>query len=380
LSVNPLAGLFTPIKLNSVTLSNRFVMPAMQRGHCHDGAPLAGLAEYYKRRVEGGVGLLIGESCAVDHASAAAQPSAGHLTPATVDAWARCVEAVHQAGGEMLLQLWHEGALRDPTDGQTLSPSGTAYPGHSGGRAASMGELDAIRSGFVRSAVLARSAGAPGVEVHACHGYLLDQFLWEATNQRTDGYGGADIRDRVRFPAEIVAAIRAECGKDFLISLRFSQWKQYAYEASIAPRPEDLDTMLTMLREAGVDVFHASTRRFWSPPWPPSSLSLAGWTRKLGGQPTIAVGSVGLDRDVMASFSIDADEAREDVLKSVAELSARFATGEFDLVAVGRSLIGDPDLVEKIRAGRYGEIRAFRRADIASLDWQRNPERVISEV
>jgi 2,4-dienoyl-CoA reductase-like NADH-dependent reductase (Old Yellow Enzyme family) len=348
-------------------------MPAMQRGHCQNGAPLAALAEYYKRRAAGGVALIIGESCAVDHVSATAQPAACHLTPATVGAWAHCVQAVHQAGGEMILQLWHEGALRDPADGQTLSPSGTGYPGHFGGRAASAAELDAIRSAFVRSAILARSAGAAGIEVHACHGYMLDQFLWESTNRRTDGYGGPDMRDRVRFPAEIVAAIRAACGKDFLISLRFSQWKQYAYDASIAPQPEELETMLTALRNAGVDVFHASTRRFWMPPWPSSSLSLAGWTRKLSGQPTIAVGSVGLDRDVMASFSTDDSEAREDVARTVAELSTRFATGEFDLVAIGRSLIGDPDLVGKIKAGRYGEIRAFQKADIASLDWKRTP-------
>jgi 2,4-dienoyl-CoA reductase-like NADH-dependent reductase (Old Yellow Enzyme family) len=278
-------------------------MPGMQRGHCQNGAPLTSLAEYYGRRAQGGVGLVIGESCAVDHESATAQATACHLNPATQYAWSLCVDAVHKAGAEMLLQLWHEGALRNPSDGRTLSPSGTAYPGHCAGRAATIAELDELRAAYVRSALLARSAGAAGIEVHACHGYLLDQFLWQATNSRVDGYGGPDMRDRVRFPAEIVAAVRAECGKDFLISFRFSQWKQYAYEAVIAPQPEDLEVMLAALKKAGVNVFHASTRRFWVPPWPQYSLSLAGWTRKLSQLPTIAVGSVGLDRDVMESFS-----------------------------------------------------------------------------
>lgn len=369
-SSDPLAGLFSPISLNGVKIRNRFVMPGMQRGHCENGAPLISLAEYYGRRAQGGVGLVIGESAAVDHDSATAQPTACKLNPATVYAWSLCVDAVHKGGAEMLLQLWHEGALRPPSDGRTLSPSGTAYPGHSGGRAATLAELDELRAAYVRSALLARSVGAAGVEVHACHGYLLDQFLWEATNSRADGYGGSDMRDRVRFPTEIVAAIRAECGKDFLISFRFSQWKQYAYEAVIAPRPEDLEIMLTALKQAGVNVFHASTRRFWVPPWPPDPLSLAGWTRKLSQLPTIAVGSVGLDRDVMESFSRE-DEAQAEVAQSIAELSIRFANGEFDMVAVGRSLIGDPEWVEKLRTGRLREIRAFAKSDIANLDdWE----------
>jgi 2,4-dienoyl-CoA reductase-like NADH-dependent reductase (Old Yellow Enzyme family) len=370
-STDPLAGLFSPINLNGVQLRNRFVMPGMQRGHCHNGSPLIALAEYYGRRAQGGVGLVIGESCAVDHASATAQETACHLNAATLYAWSLCVDAVHKAGGEMLLQLWHEGALRNPSDGRTLSPSGTAYPGHSGGHAATIAELDELRAAYVRSALLARSAGAAGVEVHACHGYLLDQFLWEATNSRSDPYGGPEMRNRVRFPAEIVAAIRAECGPDFLISFRFSQWKQYAYDAMIAPQPEDLEIMLAALKTAGVNVFHASTRRFWVPPWPQSPLSMAGWTRKLTQLPTIAVGSVGLDRDVMESFTRE-DEAEAEVARSITELATRFSNGEFDMVAVGRSLIGDPEWVEKLRTGRLREIRAFAKADIANLDaWER---------
>ena len=363
------AGLYSPLALGSLTLPNRFVMPAMQRGFCKDGVPLPELASYYARRAAGGVGLIISESNAVDHPSATRQPSAARLDPATVGAWAPCVEAVHAAGGHMLLQLWHEGGLRSNVDGQTLSPSGLAHPGREGGRAFAAADLAAVREAFVRSARLAQSIGADGVEVHAAHGYLLDQFLWAAINQREDGYGGADIAARARFPAEIVAAIRAACGPRFLISLRFSQWKENDYAARIAQTPEELTTLTQLLRAAGTDVFHASTRRFWLPEWPGSDLGFAGWVRKVGGLPTITVGSVGLDRDVMESFHAP-DEPELRLEFAMGELERRFARGEFDLVAVGRSLIADPDWVKKVQARDFGAVRAFRKADVAALSWE----------
>lgn len=363
-----LSGLFTPLQVGSLVLRNRFVMPGMQRGFCRDGMPSPELADYYARRAAGGVALVIGESSAVDHPSATAQPAACRLTPATLDGWARCVDAVHAAGGHMILQLWHEGGLRRDDDGETLSPSGLGHPGLERGRAASAADLDALRDAFVASARVAQRAGADGIEVHAAHGYMLDQFLWAATNRRDDGYGGADIADRARLPAEIVAAIRNACGPDFLISVRLSQWKEHDYAARIAPTPQDLATLVTMLHTAGADLLHASTRRFWTPEWSESDLGFAGWTRALSGLPTITVGSVGLDRDVMESFT-EAGEATSTLAASLAELVRRFARGDFDLVSVGRSLISDPDWVSKVRDGAHHDVRPFRRSDIASLVW-----------
>lgn len=362
-------GLFSPLELGALRLPNRFVMPGMQRGFCKDGAPLPELARYYAQRATGGVGLVISEAAAVDHPSATVQPTAARINSGTAAAWGRCVDAVHAADGHMLLQLWHEGGLRNPADGGTLSPSGTAYPGRSGGRAATASDLAVIRDAFLRSARLAQSVGADGVEVHACHGYLLDQFLWPATNQRDDGYGGDDIAARVRLPAEIVAAIRAECGPQFLISFRFSQWKENDFNARVVRTPDELAVMTRLLRAAGVSMFHASTRRFWVPEWEGSDLGLAGWTRQLGGLPTIAVGSIGLDRDVMESFHAK-DEAQLQLATTLDELARRFARGDFDLFAVGRCLISDPEWVRKVRMRDFGAIRPFRKADVASLQWE----------
>jgi 2,4-dienoyl-CoA reductase-like NADH-dependent reductase (Old Yellow Enzyme family) len=363
------AILFTPVTINGTTFRNRWVMPAMQRGMCVDGAPTAELAAYYARRAQGGVALVIGESAAIDHPSATVQPTSARLTEATRDGWAACVDGVRAHGGEMLLQLWHEGAMR--TDGQALSASGLAHPGKQSGRAATLDELAAIRDGFVRSALIAQSVGACGVEVHAAHGYFLDQFLWHGTNVRDDGYGGPDIAQRARFPAEIVAAIRAACGPDFVISLRFSQWKEVDYAARVAPTPQDLATMAALLRNAGVDVLHASTRRFWEPEWPELKLAdernLAGWTRA-SGLPVITVGSVGLDTDVMDVFMKAVDPGPR-VAEAIGELAAGMAADHYDMVAVGRALIGDPDFVAKVAAGNYAAIRTFRRDDLGKLEW-----------
>lgn len=364
-NANPL---FSPFRLRGLELPNRFVMPAMQRGFCVDGAPTEKLAAYYRRRAEGGVGLIIGESCAVDHPSATRQPGAARMNAATRDSWRHCVEEVHAAGGHMFIQLWHEGALRKAEDGATISPSGLVRPGHGNGRAASLAELEEVRAAYVTAALDARAIGADGVEAHAAHGYLLDQFLWPHTNLRSDGYGGEDMAERVRFPAEIVAGIRAACGPDFVISFRFSQWKEVDYAARIARDPAELRTFLQMLQQAGVDVFHASTRRFWEAEWPGDPRALASWVRSFTDVPVIAVGSVGLDTDIMTTF-IEQVDPQMRVAEAVADLSARLSAGEFDLVAVGRALIGDPDFVAKLCEGEIGAIRPFSRSDLGALEW-----------
>lgn len=369
------APLFTPFRLGGVTLANRFIMPGMQRSWCEDGAPLPILGEYYRRRVEGGVAMVITESCAVDHPTATNVPQFARINPATLPAWKDCVAEVKSAGGHMLIQLWHEGALRKEGAGKgaeahapTLSPSGLAFPGKENGRAASLAEIDDLRAAFIRSALLAQEAGADGVEIHACHGYLLDQFLWPGTNRRDDAYGGP-IENRARLHAEIIAGVRAACGPGFVISIRYSQWKEADYEAKIAATPDELETMLTLWREAGADIFHASTRRFWEPEWPDrdETLNLAGWSKKVGGLPVITVGSIGFDIDVMSSLLEDR-EAESNVERGMRELLRRFNADEFDLIAIGRGQIADPEWVNKVRASRFGDVRAFLRSDLGTFD------------
>ena len=359
--------LLQPLQVRGLQLRNRFVMPGMQRYWCADGAPDRRLREYYRRRVLGGVSLVISESCAVDHPSATKNPTFARISPGTREAWRRCVAGVHEAGGAMFLQLWHQGAVNYGGDAESnpdfvaLSPSGLSHPGETFGRAATEAELSSIKRAFVRGALDAAEIGADGVELHAAHGFLLDQFLWPGTNPRTDRYGGPAITDRATFVAEVARAVREATGPDFAISIRISQWKESDYDAKIVQEPGELGQLVSMLRSAGVDIFHASTRRFWTPEWKGSDLGLAGWVKSFTDAPVIAVGSVGLDIDVMAS--LDGQEGRPTGASRIAELLRRFQRGDFDLVSVGRSQIGDPEWVTKVADHRIPDIRPFRSGD-----------------
>ena len=366
------APLFTPFRLAHVTLANRFVLPGMQRGWCREGAPTNELCDYYQRRVAGGVGLIVSESVAVDHPSATQNDSFARMNAVTQTDWARCIKAVKAEGGHIVLQLWHEGGARQ-VGGEgplamhpTLSPSGLRAQASANGRAATLEEIAQIKAAFIASAKMAQDAGADGVEIHAAHGYLLDQFLWPATNLRDDDYGGSDIRNRVRLIGEVVAGVRQTSGADFIISVRFSQWKEADYNARVVGSPEELRTMLAVLATAGASVVHASTRRFWEAEWPSSPLNLAGWCKKVGSLPVITVGSVGLDSDVSETFRGKEPEQR--IAEGLTELLLRFGRAEFDLVSVGRSQIGDSQWVAKVRRGEFDRIRAYRRADMRTPD------------
>jgi len=226
-------------------------------------------------------------------------------------------------------------------------------------------DIAATVEAFAEAAAQAKAIGFDAVELHGAHGYLIDQFFWAGSNQRTDGYGG-DPEKRTRFGAEVVRAVRSRVGPGFPVIFRFSQWKLQDYEARLARTPEELARFLKPLAEAGVDIFHCSTRRFWEPEFEGSSLNLAGWTRQLTGHPTITVGSVGLQGDdFIRSF-----RARPDALAEIAdlgELNRRLADEEFDLVAVGRALLQDPAWAAKIREGRTGELQAFSRQAFSAL-------------
>jgi 2,4-dienoyl-CoA reductase-like NADH-dependent reductase (Old Yellow Enzyme family) len=362
--------LLEPLDIGPLRLRNRFVLPGMQRALTVNGTPDHRLRDYYRHRAEGGAALIITEACAVDHPSATSNGLFGRINARTMDGWRSCVDAVHSAGGAIFLQLWHQGAVdsggdNDPAVFTALSPSGLAHPDKPFGRAASVAELADIRDAFVRGAVHAMEIGADGVEIHSCHGYLLDQFLWPQINLRTDRYGGPSIAARAAFPAEVIAAVRAAVDPDFAISVRISQWKEVDYEAKIAASPEELRELVDLLGTSGASVLHVSTRRFWTPEWDGSDLGLAGWVKSFTDLPVIAVGSVGLDIDVMTT--LEGAEARFTGAERIEDLVRRFERGDFDLVSVGRSMMGDPQWVAKMREGRVDDIRPFRRGDVGFL-------------
>jgi len=223
-------------------------------------------------------------------------------------------------------------------------------------------DMEDIAASYARCARTAHDMGCDGIALHAAHGYLIDQFFWPKTNDRTDSFGGP-MENRCRFACRIVEAVRASVGPDFPIVFRFSQWKMSDYDARIARTPEELEILLTRLVTAGVSVFDVSTRRFWEPAFEDDPRSLAAWTRRLSGKPTIAVGSIGLDQPHHSKLfrdkvKIDANVTElDDVIEAVSR-------GDFDLAAVGRAILADPDWVEKVRTDRMRDIRPFVRSDL----------------
>jgi 2,4-dienoyl-CoA reductase-like NADH-dependent reductase (Old Yellow Enzyme family) len=362
--------LFTPLTVRNVTLRNRFVMPGMQRGFINDGRPTATMVDYLRRCARGGAGLIISESTSPDHPSAYWQPVMGRLEPATLGAWKAVVEAVRSDGAAFFQQIWHPGAMRKVAEGHPLatypafSPSGLIQGGRPNGRAMTRTDLEELKAAYVRAACDAREMGADGIEVHAAHGYLLDQFLWADTNRREDEYGGASLAERARYPSEIAAAIRRAVGEDCVISFRFSQFKEVDYGATVAANPADLAGMLTLLRASGVDLFNVSSRRFYKPEWPDSEhphYTIAEWVKSLTDAPVMTCGSVGLNVEMFANLFDDEEPTELPIERDLRFAAERVRAGRFDLVGVGRTHIANNDFVAKVRERRFGDLELFNK-------------------
>ncbi|MGW0822075.1 NADH:flavin oxidoreductase [Streptomyces sp. NPDC002845] len=357
-----------PVSINGLTVPNRIAMAPMTRQFSPGGIPGEDVASYYARRAASGVGLIVTEGTYVGHESAGQSDGIPRFHgEEQLAGWAKVAEAVHAAGGKIVPQLWHIGMVRktgEPpfADAPAMGPSGLRLDGTAGtGKEMTQRDVDDVIAAFAEAAAAAERIGFDGVELHGAHGYLIDQFLWSGTNRRTDAYGG-DIVSRTKFAAEIAAAVRDSVSPSFPVVFRYSQWKQEAYDARLAETPEELEAMLTPLAAAGVDAFHASTRRYWVPEFEGSDLNLAGWTKKLTGKPAITVGSVGLDGDFIRMFAGEGAPT-----KGIDDLLDRLEAEEFDLVAVGRALLQDPQWAAKVLAGRVGELSAYDVASLGSL-------------
>jgi 2,4-dienoyl-CoA reductase-like NADH-dependent reductase (Old Yellow Enzyme family) len=365
----PVKALFKPFQLGSLQLPSRVVMAPMTRSFSPGGVPNSKVIEYYRRRAAAGVGLIITEGTTVNHKASNGYPNVPQFFgDAPLAGWKKVVDAVHAEGGKIVPQLWHVGAVRrlgtEPDgDVPAYGPMEKLKDDKVVVHGMTKQDIKDVIGAFAQAAVDAQSIGMDGVEIHGAHGYIVDQFFWEGSNQRTDEYGG-DLAGRSRFAIELIEAVRAAVGPDFPIIFRFSQWKQQDYSARLVLTPEALGDFLKPLSDAGVDIFHCSTRRFWEPEFEGSDLNLAGWTRKLTGKPTITVGSVGLDGEFL-QFMVNTDKVAQPA--SLENLLKRLGDDEFDLVAVGRALLVDPDWALKVREGREGDILPFSRDALMSL-------------
>ncbi len=363
--------LFRPFDLGGLHLPNRIVMAPMTRSFSPGGVPGDDVAAYYRRRAEGEVGLIVTEGTVVDRRGASNDPRVPHFYgDDALAGWGNVVDTVHAAHGRIAPQLWHVGSMKNPMlpdhPHAAEGPSGLLRPGKAYGEAMSDADIADTIAAFARAAGDAARLGFDAVELHGAHGYLIDQFFWDGTNARDDAWNGGTLPERARFAAEILRAVRTAVGPDFPVIIRLSQWKQQDFTVQLAPTPAALEAWLTPLADAGADVFHCSQRRFWEPEFADvgedSDLNFAGWAKKLTGKPTITVGSVGLSGEFIAGFGGEGSQPA-----SLDKLLERLARDEFDLVAVGRALIVDPDWVEKVKAERFDELRDFDRSALATL-------------
>ncbi len=220
-----MSQLHTPLRVGALTLPNRIIMAPLTR--CRAGAgrvPTGLMAEYYMQRAS--AGLILSEATAVDPMGVGYADTPGIWTEAQVAGWKKITAAVHQAGGRMFLQLWHVGRISDPyflNGAQPVSASAIAATGHVSGlrpmrpfvvpRALELDEISGVVAAYRRGAENALRAGFDGVEVHGANGYLLDQFLQDGSNVRTDAYGGS-IANRARLALEVTDAAIAVWGAD----------------------------------------------------------------------------------------------------------------------------------------------------------------------
>ena len=361
-------ALFSPFHFKGLTLPNRVVMAPMTRSFSPGGVATQDVAAYYRRRAENEVGLIISEGTGVARPASLNDPNIPRFHgDAELKAWKTVIDGVHAAGGLMAPQLWHVGAVRSRSENWTPpgpydSPSGLSSPGKKFGEPMSDADVADAIAAFARAAKEAKTLGFDAVELHGAHGYLIDQFFWQGVNERTDAFGGPSIAERSKFAAEILKAVRAEVGPDYPVIIRISQWKQQDFTARLAETEADLQTWLGALVDAGADILHCSQRRFWEPEFEGSDLNFAGWAKKLTGVPVITVGSVGLSGEFVAAFAGESSNPA-----SLDELLRRLDRGDFDLVAVGRALLQDPEWARKVHQGRNDDLQPFTREALSVL-------------
>lgn len=327
--------LFQPYTLGSLTLSNRIVMAPLTRNRASAGlVPSALAAIYYAQRAS--AGLIITEATQVSAQAQGYQDTPGLYTQAQIDGWRKVTDAVHKQGGRIFVQLWHVGRIShvdlhggvapvsaSAIRAQTKTFVNNGFADVSEPRALAIDELPGIVDDFRRAAANAMAAGFDGVEIHGANGYLLEQFIKDGANQRTDAYGGS-IENRARLLLEVTAAVADEIGAD-RTSVRISPVSPAGAISISDPQPQYdyIADRLSALRIVYLHVVEGAT----GGPRDVAPFDFDGLRRRFEGT-------------YLANNGYDLDLA-----------STRLADGKADLFAFGRAFISNPDLVERLQTG-----------------------------
>jgi 2,4-dienoyl-CoA reductase-like NADH-dependent reductase (Old Yellow Enzyme family) len=329
-------GLFDKLELGAIALPNRIVMAPLTRARAgREGVPNALMAAYYAQRAS--AGLIISEATGISREGLGWPNAPGLWNRSQVQGWKQVTEAVHHAGGRIVAQLWHMGRLVHPDLGrcQPISSSATTAPDYAHtyegnkpyveARAATHGDIRRIIGDYIWAARNAIAAGFDGVQIHGANGYLVDQFLRDGANFRTDEYGGS-IENRLRFVSQLLEAVGDAIGMD-KVGIRFSPniYSQGVEDSDPIPLFKALAARLEELKVPWIELRE---------PHRPTSA---------GAVPTAAVSPAmrpHYSGAILLNSDYDGASARE-----------RMAEGIADGISFGRPFIANPDLVDRIAVG-----------------------------
>lgn len=331
------ATLFQPYPLGPLTLANRIVMAPLTRNRAGQGlvpSPLA--STYYAQRAS--AGLIITEATQVSAQAQGYQDTPGLYTQDQIDGWRTVTDAVHARGGHIFVQLWHVGRIShvDLQPGNAAPVSASALRAQtktfvnngfvdvSEPRALDIDELPAIVDDFRQAAANAIAAGFDGVEIHGANGYLLEQFIKDGANQRTDAYGGS-VENRARLLLEVTAAVAREIGAD-RTGVRISPVSSANAISTVSDPQPQYDYIVDQLSALGIVYLHV-VEGATGGPRDVAPFDFGGLRRRFNGT-------------YLANNGYDLQLA-----------SARVSEGKADLVAFGRPFISNPDLVERLKRG-----------------------------
>lgn len=329
-------NLFQPLALNSaITLKNRILMAPLTRCMADDElVPTQAMADYYARRAD--IGLIISEATIIRPDGQGYPNTPGLFTPAQIAGWRNVTDKVHDNGGKIFAQLWHTGRVAHPHffgGDYVLAPSALGVEGtvprmreltYLEPKPASREEIEELIADYAQAAINALEAGFDGVEIHGANGYLIDQFLHYSSNVREDEFGGSP-ENMARFPLAVVDAVVNAIGED-RTALRLSPGAYFNIDADARDREvfdyllAELETRHLAFLHVGVfddsmafDYLGGTASEYMRSRYSKTLVGVGGFTPESGSQ--------------------------------------AIASGKFDLLAIGRPLIANPDYVAKVRAG-----------------------------
>ncbi|QVY63441.1 NADH:flavin oxidoreductase [Cytobacillus gottheilii] len=327
-------------KLNKTELKNRVgVAPMTRISATDDGFVTDKMVKYYRSFAKGGFGLIITEGTYIDKKNSQTyQYQPGIAIDGQAQAWKKVVDAVHDEGGKIFMQLQHSGPLSQGShfSEETIAPSSVKPKGeqlkfyYGEGeyiipREMTREEINDVKKSFVEAAQRAENAGFDGVEIHGANGYLLDAFLTEYTNLRTDEYGG-NTENRVRFLVEIASEVTKAVGKDFTLGIRISQSQVNDYLYKWSGKEEDAKIIFSSLGQSGLDYIHITEYKAWQPAFDGGEKSLVSLGKKYSQLP------------IMANGQLENIERAIDIVRN----------GDADIVTLGKGALADHDWVKKI--------------------------------